>query len=95
MSQKKITTQQELERVHLRFLKVNDDKKLSDILFKLLPNILCVYFEEDFENVVASSDNVKLKALEEIVTHLMMRAQNSKGQVKVPLSKLIDIFSSP
>jgi len=54
-----------------------------------------VYFEEDFENVVASSDNVKLKALEEIVTHLMMRAQNSKGQVKVPLSKLIDIFSSP
>ena len=36
----KITTCAELERVHLRFLKVPDNKKLSEILSKLLPSII-------------------------------------------------------
>lgn len=64
-------------------------------MFKLLPNILSVYFEVDFENVAAFQDNGKFKALEEIMAHLLMRVQNSKGAVKVPVSKLFDLFSSP
>ena len=65
----KITTKEELERVHLRFLKVNDNKKLSDILAKLLPNIVAVYFDSDLEDVMlpVGNDNPKLKALEEII----------------------------
>ena len=31
------TTIEELERVHLRFIKVTDDNKLTDILSKILP----------------------------------------------------------
>ena len=63
-------------------------------MFKLLPSILSVYFEADFENVAAFQDNGKFKPLEEIMAHLLMRVQNSKGAVKVPMSKLFDIFSS-
>ena len=43
----KLTTCEELERTHLRFLKVTDNKKLSTIMDKLLPTILSVYFEQD------------------------------------------------
>ena len=48
----KITTKDELERTHLRFLKVQDNKKLSEILNKLLPNMVAVHFESDLEGVV-------------------------------------------
>ena len=63
----KITTCAELERVHLRFLKVPDNLKLSEILTKLLPSILSIYFEPDFHNLAASSllESPKMKALEE------------------------------
>jgi hypothetical protein len=90
----KITTTTELERVHLRFLKVPDNQKLSEILGKLLPNILKIYFENDLINAVMSQDNPKIKALEEIVNHLLMKVMNSKGEVKIPFAKLIDIFDS-
>ena len=93
MSQK-ITLCSELERVHLRFLKVPTAQKLSDILAKLLPNILMIYFEPDMENVAMSLDQPKIKAIEEIVNHLMMKVTNSKGEVKIPFLKLIEIFSS-
>lgn len=73
---------------------MTDDKKLSEILNKLLPNILSVYFEPDFENLVAFQDNAKFKPLEEIMDHLLMRVSNSKGAVKVPMGKLLDLFSS-
>ena len=32
-----MTSIEELERVHLRFIKVNDDARLTDILSKILP----------------------------------------------------------
>ena len=32
-------------------------------------------------------------AIEEIVKHLLMKVTNAKGEVKVPLHKLISIFS--
>ena len=54
--QPKITTIAELERTHLRFLKVQDHKKLSDILAKLLPSILLIYFEQDLENIALTSE---------------------------------------
>jgi len=90
----KLTTSAELERIHLRFLKVPDNKKLSDILAKLLPNILCIYFESDFANLAVENlkENAKFKALEEITSHLMMKTTNSKGEVKIPFAKLIDIL---
>ena len=94
MNQNKLTTQQELDRIHLRFLKVTDDKKLTEILNKLLPSILSVYFEVDFENVAAFQDNGKFKPLEEIMAHLLMRVRNSKGAVRVPMGKLLNIFGS-
>jgi hypothetical protein len=53
----KITLASELERTHLRFLKVPDNKKLSAILDKLLPSILSIYFEDDLENIVPGHDN--------------------------------------
>ena len=56
----KITTTAELERVHHRFLKVPDNQKLSDILGKLLPNILKIYFENDLINVAMSQEVPKL-----------------------------------
>lgn len=90
----KITLCSELERVHLRFLKVPNAAKLSDILAKLLPNILMIYFEPDMENEAMSLDQPKIKAIEEIVNHLMMKVTNSKGEVKIPFCKLIEIFSS-
>ena len=92
----KITTKEELERTHLRFLKVHDNKKMSEILAKLLPNIVSIYFESDLEGVAmpVGNDNPKLKALEEIMEHLKTRVSNSKGEVKVPLPRLIDVFSS-
>jgi len=92
----KITTKEELERVHLRFLKVHDNKKLSEILGKLLPNIVSVYFENDLEGVAMplANDNPKLRALEETISHLKTRVSNSKGEVTVPLPRLIDVFSS-
>jgi hypothetical protein len=78
----------------MRFLKVPDNAKLSTILDKLLPNILAIYFEPDFNNLPAHGalENAKLKALEEVVSHLMMKVSNSKGEVTVPLTKLIRIF---
>ena len=94
MTQIKLTASEELERIHLRFLKVPDNKKLSEILGKLLPGILSIYFEADLENLAVESlkDNKKFKALEEVVNHLMMKTTNSKGEVKIPFSKLIDIL---
>ena len=41
-----------------------------------------------------SQENPKIKALEEIVNHLVMKVMNSKGEVKIPFAKLIDIFDS-
>ena len=35
-----------------------------------------------------------MKALEETVSHLMSKVTNSKGGVKIPLAKLIEIFHS-
>jgi hypothetical protein len=35
-----------------------------------------------------------LKGLEEIITHLMMKTSNGKGEVKIPFAKLIGIFLS-
>ena len=93
MSQK-ITLCSELERVHLRFLKVPTAQKLSDILAKLLPNILMIFLEPDMENIAMSLDQPKIKALEEIVNHLMMKVTNSKGEVKIPFLKLIEFFNS-
>jgi hypothetical protein len=92
----KITTCAELERVHLRFLKVPDNLKLSEILSKLLPSILSIYFEPDFHNLAASSllESPKMKALEEVINHLITKTNNSKGGVKIPIAKLLDLFHS-
>ena len=87
----KITTCAELERVHLRFLKVPDNLKLSEILSKLLPSILSIYFEPDFHNLAASSllESPKMKALEEVINHLITKTNNSKS-----LSKEFNAFKS-
>jgi hypothetical protein len=71
MSQGKITLCAELERVHLRFLRVPDNKKLSDIMAKLLPNILSIYFEWDLVNEAMNPEQPKIKGIENIVNHLM------------------------
>ena len=41
-----------------------------------------------------SQEHPKIKHIEEIITHLLMKVTNSKGEVKVPFAKLIQIFSS-
>ena len=58
-----ITTVEELDRVHLRFIKVKDDARLTTILEKILPKMLVVYLESDMINVIPSNENAKLKAL--------------------------------
>jgi hypothetical protein len=92
----KLTTTEELERVHLRFLKVPNNQKLSQILAKLLPNMLEIYFEEDFQNMAPSAiqDSPKFKALEETMSHLALKTTNAKGEVKIPFASLINIFHS-
>lgn len=92
----KLTTKEELERVHLRFLKVPDNQRLAGIMTKLLPSILQIYFESDFENLSpeAFQQSPKLKALEEVVSHLLLKTNNSKGEVRVPFDSLLNIFHS-
>jgi hypothetical protein len=41
-----------------------------------------------------SGESPKIKAIEECISHLLMKVTNSKGEVKVPFAKLIAIFSS-
>ena len=41
-----------------------------------------------------SQEHPKIKHIEEIISHLLMKVTNSKGEVKVPFAKLIQIFSS-
>jgi hypothetical protein len=41
-----------------------------------------------------SIESPKIKAIEECISHLLMKVTNSKGEVKVPFAKLIAIFSS-
>ena len=36
-----------------------------------------------------SQEHPKIKHIEEIITHLLMKVTNSKGEVKVPFAKLI------
>jgi hypothetical protein len=94
MSQGKITLCAQLERVHLRFLGVPDNKKLSDIMAKLLPSILSIYLEWDLVNEPMNLEQPKIKGIENIINHLMLKTANSRGDVKVPFQKLIAIFSS-
>lgn len=80
----------------MRFLKVPDAKKLSDILHKLLPNILKIYLENDLHNLGGGGlpEHPKIKTLDELTGHLLMKVTNAKGDVKIPFSRLIDIFHS-
>ncbi|CDW80673.1 proteasome-associated protein ecm29 homolog [Stylonychia lemnae] len=80
----------ELERIHLRFINVKDDLKLTEILSKILPNMINVFFEHDLTN--ADLQNPKIQALEQILNHLVMRVKNSQ-QVNPPWNLLIDIFN--
>lgn len=86
------TSIEELERVHLRFIKVSDGAKLTEILSKILPNILSIFFEPDMESL-QSLEHPKIKALEQIISHLMMRVQNDKT-VNPPWVALIEIICS-
>jgi len=45
-----VTPLTQLENIHLRFINVKDDKKLTEILSKILPNLLYVYLENDLVN---------------------------------------------
>jgi hypothetical protein len=51
---------------------------------KLLPNILSIYFEWDLVNEAMNPEQPKIKAIENIVQHLMQKTTNSRGEVKVP-----------
>lgn len=42
----------------------------------------------------ADLENIKIKAIEQILSHLMMRTKNSKS-VNPPWTLLLDIFNSP
>jgi hypothetical protein len=97
-TQQKITTIDELERVHLRFIKVNDNKRLTDILSKILSSMLLVYLEADMDNVGPADlegGHAKVKALEDIMNHLTSKVKNSQGAVMPPVVNLLRIFSSP
>ena len=61
---------------------------------KLLPSILQIYFEADFSNMSpeAFSNSPKLKALEEVVNHLLLKTNNAKGEIRVPFQSLVNIF---
>jgi hypothetical protein len=97
-TQHKITTIDELERVHLRFIKVNDNKRLTDILGKILSSMLLVYLEADMTNIGPADlegGHPKIKALEDILNHLTSRVKNSQGAVMPPVVNLLKIFVSP
>ena len=61
-----ITTTEEIERVNLRFMRVSDDGKLSQILQKILPSLILIYVEQDLIN--ATMEDPKVKVLEELMT---------------------------
>ena len=44
------TTIEEIERVTMRFMRVSDGEKLSNVLDKILPSLVAVYCEKDLEN---------------------------------------------
>ena len=55
-----------------------------------------VYLESDLVNVAMATmdQNEKLKQLEEIMTFLIMRVNNSQGAVQPPVSSLLNILNS-
>jgi hypothetical protein len=81
--------------IKVRFIKVKDDARLSTILEKILPKMLVVYLEPDMVNVVPSNDHPKLKALNELIEHLMNRVANSNAKVMPPVVEILQIFNSP
>ena len=54
---------------------------------------MTVFLEEDLLN--ADMENSKIKQLEDIMNHLTHRVSNSKGAVKAPATKILDIFNDP
>jgi hypothetical protein len=46
-----LTTIESLERTLLRFIQVKDGAKLTEILGKLLPNIINIFFEVDLLSI--------------------------------------------
>jgi len=66
-----ITTIDVINRTHLRFIKVTDDKKLEGILDKILQSLVVIYLERDMANVGANIvEHPKGKVLDELMTHL-------------------------
>jgi hypothetical protein len=66
-----ITTIDVINRTHLRFIKVTDDKKLEGILDKILQSLVVIYLERDMANVGANiAEHPKGKVLDELMTHL-------------------------
>ena len=52
---------------------------------------MVVFLESDLEN--ANMENPKIKQLEEIMSHLTHRVENTKGNVTAPAVKLLDILN--
>ena len=73
---RKITLVAELSRIYLRFINVNDDKKLTGILSKILQSLLLVYMEDDMVNANIAN-NPKIAQLDEIMQHLTTRVTYS------------------
>ena len=56
-------------------------------------SLMTVFLEQDLLN--ADMENSKIKQLEDIMSHLTHRVSNSKGGVKAPATKLLDILNDP
>ena len=54
-------------------------------------SLMVVFLESDLEN--ANMENPKIKQLEEIMSHLTHRVENTKGNVTAPAVKLLDILN--
>jgi len=56
--------------------------------------MLLVYLEQDMINVLPSQDHPKLKALKELLDHLMNRVGNSNAKVMPPVVEILQILAS-
>ena len=59
MASNNLTSVEKLTGIYLRFIKVTDEKRLSDILAKILPNLIMVYFEADLLNCGPEHEKLK------------------------------------
>ena len=74
-------------------MRVSDDGKLSQILQKILPSLILIFVEQDLIN--ATMEDLKVKALEELMTQLTNRMENARGGISTPTQQLIALLHNP